>query len=46
LFKLVGPKKTETSLDFFWRKTFIVALKELEDVVDNERLEVDLVLVI
>ena len=44
--ELVGAEKFETAVGFVISKTGLVALKELEDVVDDDRLEVDLVLVV
>ena len=44
--ELVGAEKFETAIGFVISKTGLVALKELEDVVDNDGLEVDLLLVV
>ena len=44
--ELVGAEKFETAIGLVISKTGLVALKELEDVVDNDGLEVDLLLVV
>lgn len=45
-FKLVRAKKFETTCGLLSGKTVVVALKQLEDVVDYDGLQVDLFLVI
>ena len=44
--ELVGAEKFETAVGFVISKTGLVALKKLEDIVDNDGLEVDLLLVV
>ena len=44
--ELVGTKEFETTLGLFLGKTFLGTLEEGEDVVEHDRLEVDLVLVV
>ena len=46
LLKLVRAENVVTTLGLVSRKTSIVALQELEDVLDNDCLEVDLLLVV
>lgn len=44
--ELVRTEKTDTTLRLFVRETLVVALKELEDIIDDDGLEVDLLLVV
>lgn len=44
--ELVGAKKLETAVGLFCGETILVALEELEDVVDDDGLEVDLFLIV
>ena len=46
LLKLVRAENVVTTLGLVSRETSIVALQELEDVLDNDCLEVDLLLII
>lgn len=46
LFEFVGTKNLQTTLGLFRSETLIVTLEKCEDVFDNDRLEVDLFLVI
>ena len=46
LLKLVRAENVVTTLGLISRETSIVALQELEDVLDNDCLEVDLLLII
>ena len=46
LLKLVRAEYVVTTLGLVSRETSIVALQELEDVLDNDSLEVDLLLII
>ncbi len=42
----VGTEKLETAGSLVVGKTVLVALKQLEDIVDNDGLKVDLLLVV
>jgi hypothetical protein len=44
--ELVGTKDTETTSGLIVSKTVLVALKQREDIIDDNGLEVDLLLVI
>ena len=44
--ELVGAEKFETTVGLLVRKTVLIALEELEDIVDNDSLQVDLLLVV
>ena len=44
--ELVGTEKLQTTGGLLVSETVLVALKQLEDIVDNDRLEVDLLLVV
>ena len=46
LFELVGTKEAETTVGFLRVETFFGTLKEGEDVLDDDGLEVDLLLVV
>ena len=46
IFELVGTEKFEAAFSLFTLETFGVALEELEDVLDDDRLQIDLFLVI
>ena len=46
ILELVRAEKLKTTLGLVALETFGVALKELEDVVDNDGLQIDLFLVI
>lgn len=45
-FELVGTEQLETALSFSGIETLLSALKELEDIVDHDSLQIDLVLVV
>jgi hypothetical protein len=44
--ELVGTKDTETTSGLVVSKTVLVALKQREDIIDDNGLEVDLLLVV
>ena len=44
--KLVGAEELQTAGGFLVSQTVLVALKQLEDIVDNDSLQVDLLLVV
>jgi hypothetical protein len=44
--ELVGTKEFQTTLGLFRRKTVIVTLKQFEDIVDNDGLQINLFLVV
>jgi hypothetical protein len=44
--ELVGTEDTQTARSLVFAQTSIVALEELEDIIDNDGLEVDLLLVV
>ena len=44
--ELVGTEELETACSLLVGKTVLVALEQLEDIVDDDSLEVDLLLVV
>ena len=44
--ELVGTEKLQTTGGLLVSETVLVALKQLKDIVDNDRLEVDLLLIV
>lgn len=44
--ELVGAEQLETALSLLYGETVLVALEQLEDVVDDDGLEVDLFLIV
>jgi hypothetical protein len=44
--ELVGPEEFKTALCLLRRETVLVALEELEDILHDDRLEVNLFLVV
>ena len=45
-FELVGPEDLKTAASLFLVETLVVTLKELEDIVVDDGLEVDLFLIV
>ena len=46
ILELVGTEKLQTASGLLVSETVLVALKQLEDIVDNDRLEVNLLLIV
>lgn len=44
--KFVGTEKLKTAVGLLVSQTFLVALKQLEDVIDDNGLKIDLLLVV
>ena len=44
--ELVGTEKLQTTGGLLVSETVLVALKQLEDIVDNDRLEINLLLIV
>lgn len=46
LFQLVRTEELKTAGSFIWRETIFVALKEFEDILDDNGFKIDLLLVV